>query len=595
MHYNAVLCVLNAKYVHASPAPYCLLAGVRGLQNTLNNKQKCCSAHVGEHQENTCFNSEDILLNVDVVDTTVQKAEKQAHIIAEEIKNKRPIIVGFSCYIWNIEQTLKLARIVKEICPQVKIVLGGPEVSYNAKHVLAKNMFVDYILSGEGEESFAQLFLYTARNKQAEKGEIKGLCTRQFESEPCVLGDYIKNRISDEYLKALDGRIAYIEASRGCPYSCAFCLSGRCGKPRYFDNRTVFDNILKLVNENAKTVKFVDRTFNANVAHANEILNFVLENYGKAIKNGVCFHFEIAADILRQSTLDILRKMPQGAVQLEIGMQSFNEKTLAAINRKTDTQKVRENIEELMQMGNIHIHIDLIAGLIYEDLSSFKNSFNMGYSLNAHVMQLGFLKILHGSTMSEKPDFYKCEYSKLPPYEVEETPWLSKQDLQTIKFCENELERIYNSGRFRRAASYAMKQTGQSAFDFYSTLGRIADERGVAPHGVSLDDYTEFLFKTLCEMPQIDVQLLRDEMVRDRLSTNAGGKLAKALHIKDDMLGKAVKALDKCESTKRQKSIKRAVAILYGAQNVCYVDYAQKNAITHDYILHEINIDNVLE
>ncbi len=634
MLHSAVLCVLSAKYIHAPIAPYCLAAGVRGLQNKIDECSIGNGAQsAGENAENTAngqslpemcakaVGDERIMLKTAIVDTTVQRAGKEQHKIAEEIVSHSPVLVGFSCYIWNIEQTLSLAKAVKLIKPSVKIVLGGPEVSYNASDVLNKNEFVDYVISGEGEESFAQLFLYTAMQKQLEGSEgkaqdnnrkyaqnmgallklleklkVDGLCTRQFITEPCVIQNYNNNPVSGEYLNALNGRIAYIEASRGCPYSCAFCLSGRCGKPRYFNIQTVFDNIVKLANSGAKTVKFVDRTFNANAGHANAILSFILENYSKAIKSNVCFHFEIAADILREDTLAILSKMPHGAVQLEIGMQSFNEKTLATINRKTDTQKVRENIEKLVKMGNMHIHIDLIAGLAFENLISFKHSFNTGYALKANVMQLGFLKVLFGSAIGENPKAYECEYTKTPPYEVKRTKWLSEDDMQTIKFCENELERIYNSGRFRRTAAFAIAKTGKTPFDFYSNLGRIASNNGIAPHGVSLDDYTEFLYKTLCDMPEIkgEEKVLRDEMVRDRLATNAGGKLPKALHVKDDNLGKAVKALEKNEKTARKSGVKRAVAILYGAQKVLYVDYIQKNHITHEYILHEINIDNVL-
>ncbi len=576
MQYNAVVCVLSAKYIHASLAPYCLLAGVKQLNSKINK------------------DSGAINLNATVVESTVQKADDNKEEIVKDILKPNPVLVGFSCYIWNIEKTLEIAMLVKKHSPKTIVVLGGPEVSYCAKKILQENNFIDCILSGEAEESFAQLFLNVANNLSLQEVNINGLCTKIYIKDPAILSDNIVNPISEEYINAINGRIAYIETSRGCPYSCAFCLSGRCGKPRYFNLETVFENILKLANSGTKTIKFVDRTFNANTKHANSILQFVLDNYGKNIPKHVCFHFEIAADILKDETINILSKMPLGAVQLEIGMQSFNEKTLKAVYRTTNTQKVKQNITKLMNLGNIHIHIDLIAGLKYEDLHSFEKSFNTAYALNAHVLQLGFLKILKGSAISENPEEFECTYSQKPPYQVIDTPWLSQADIKTISFCENELERIYNSKRFKRTAKYAIKATGKTPFLFYSCLGKIAKESGLNAHGVSLDEYTHFLYTTLKNMPGINEHALRDEMVKDRLSTNSTGKLPAVLHVKDDNLGKVIKALNLNKNTMKLPNIKRGVAILYACKKVCFVNYTQKNPITHEYILHELNIDNVL-
>ncbi len=575
MQFNAVLCVLSAKYVHASLAPWCLAAGVKALQNT--QKQ------------------DDITLNTVVFEKTVQNAKENAEQIAEEILKESPIVVGFSCYIWNIDQTLKLAKIIKQKSKTTAVVLGGPEVSYNAKDILAENAFVNFVLSGEGEHSFAELFYSIASGETINKDSISGLCTKSFTNKPCVLEGDAPNPITNDYINAVNGRIAYIEASRGCPYSCAFCLSGRCGKPRYFSLNTVFDNIIKLSNSGTKTVKFVDRTFNANANHANSILKFILDNYGGKISKNVCFHFEIAADILKQDTLDILKQMPHAAVQLEIGMQSFNEDTLKAIMRVTNTEKVRKNVTKLMSFGNIHVHIDLIAGLKYEDLTSFKNSFNIGYALNAHVMQLGFLKILHGSAMSENPSDFECEYNKTPPYQVKSTPWLSEKDLQTIEFCENELERMYNTGRFRHTADYVIKCTGQAPFDFYASLGQKAVSAGLTAHGVDLNVYTAFLYTSLSKMQGVDEKLLRDEMVRDRLCINSTGKLPPILQIKDGNLGTMAKFLNENELTARKDGVKRGIAMLYGANKVCYADYINKNSVTNEYILHECDIDNIIK
>ena len=333
MPFTAALCALNAKYVHSSLAPWCLLAGMK---------------------------RDAPQLAAQVVEGTVNEPEDGvlARILAPD-----PDAVTFSCYLWNITETLRLAARVKRARPAAIVVLGGPEVSYNAGAVLAANPQVDYILSGEGEESLPALLRALAAGETPR--DIPGLCTREALAPPCVLPGRVPSPYGPEYLAALGGRIAYLETSRGCPFSCAFCLSGRCGKPRWFPLEEAFQNILTLARSGARTIKFIDRTFNANAAHANAILQFLLEHYGKEIPAGTRFHFEIAGDILREDTLELLGRMPPGAVQLEIGMQSFCEKTLAAVRRQTDVARLRQNISRLAGYGNLHLHIDLIAGLPY--------------------------------------------------------------------------------------------------------------------------------------------------------------------------------------------------------------------------------------
>lgn len=394
---------LNSKYIHASLSPWCLVAGVKEFCKTV------VDAQVTESTINA---------DLDIFIETIDKADAYA----------------FSCYIWNINQTLYICEALKKKYKS-KIILGGPEVAYRAKDVLARYSFVDFVLSGEGEFNLPKLV--DALNKTQSFNEIDGLTYRENKvviSTPELQYNVTPpNPYSKEFFDALCGRICYIETSRGCPFRCAFCLSGRCGTPRYFDIKTVKQNILLLANSGTKTVKFVDRTFNANPARANEILTFIKENYGTKIPNDLCFHFEIAGDILQDETINILKNMPVGAVQLEIGMQSFNEETLCLINRKTDTQKLTKNIKTLLDFENMHIHIDLIAGLTGEDMNSFKNSFNIGYNLHAHMLQMGFLKLLYGSDMRENREKYPCEFSDTPPYEVISTPWLTNDEISALK------------------------------------------------------------------------------------------------------------------------------------------------------------------
>ncbi len=578
MEGTVVLSALNAKYVHASPAPWCLAAGIK--------------AHAPELYRRVC-----------IVDATVNQP---AADVLGQIVTEVPVVVGFSCYIWNIDATLALCTALKQALPHVIIVLGGPEVSYCAKDVLENNVSVDYILAGEGEESLpAFLRAVLGQEKpallpQQTRQMITGLCGRYadgtiYESPPCVLSGAVPSPLTAGYAEAVQGRIAYIETSRGCPYACAFCLSGRGGTPRYFALDCVFQDLLHLANSGTRTIKFVDRTFNANAAHADAILQFILTHYGKEIPQGICFHFEIAGDILREETFALLAQMPAGAVQLEIGVQSFCEKTLDAVNRKTNTAAVQANIQRLVAMGNMHIHIDLIAGLPHESLTVFAEGFNKGYALGAQMLQLGFLKLLHGSTMRSQLQNYPCKFDENTPYQVRTTPWLSAQEFDLLHHTEDAVERVYNSGRFRLTADYVLCASGQTPFEFYTGLGIAAHKAGVHG-GISLDDYTAVLQKYCASLHNVDNEVLRDSLVRDRLSTNSTGRLPPGLYRQDAQVATVIKRLSENPATAPQKGVRRGVALLYAAKSVCWADYSpkEKNPVTGRWVLHEIPLDTIL-
>ncbi len=558
--FSAALCALNAKYVHSSLAPWCLLAGVRAFAPDIDAY---------------------------VVEGTVNEPPET---VLERIASGAPAVVTFSCYLWNIRQTLALAEQLKRRLPGVCIVLGGPEVSYCAERVLNENPAVDFVLSGEGETSVPALLSCLAQGKALSAEEVPGLCTRQHIAPPCVLSGEVPSPYTPEYFKALNGRIAYLETSRGCPFTCAFCLSGRCGTPRYFDLKGVYENILALANSGAQTVKLIDRTFNANPRHANAILRFLLSHYGREIPAGVCFHFEIAGDILTEETMELLAQMPAGAVQLEIGMQSFCEKTLEAVRRKTNTEKLKANIRRLVAMGNMHIHIDLIAGLPYEDVPTFAESFNTAYALGADMLQMGFLKLLHGAAMREEPQNFPCEFRSEPPYEVISTPWLTAEELEMLHGVEDVLERMVNSGRFQRTADYIMECTGLPPFALFQAIGKAAHEAGVASHGVALDEYTAFLLDTAPRLWQnVTREALRDVMVCDRLESNATGRLPLCLHIADPALGQTVKRLAALNPPR--PGVRRGVAILYTERQAVYVDYENKNPKTGRFALRRVELD----
>lgn len=566
---NAVFVCLNAKYIHASLAPWCLLAGTRAYS--------ACT------EVNAC-----------VVEGTIN--EQESAVLAR-ILAKNPNALGFSCYLWNIAKTLHLAALIKAQYPHIQIALGGPEVSYNAESILRENAQIDAVFSGEGEESVPAWLDCLAQNRAPLPQNIAGFCTRVngeiITSEPCILGQNVPSPYTKEYFESLNGRIAYLETSRGCPYSCAFCLSGRCGAPRYFDLETAQKNILLLANSGAQTIKFIDRTFNASPRHANAILSFILAHYGKEIPAGICFHFELAGDILKEESFALFEKAPLGAFQLEIGMQSFCAKTLEAVRRKTDVEILQKNIIRLVKLHTMHVHIDLIAGLPYEDLSAFANSFNTGYALGANMLQLGFLKLLHGAAMREEQSEFPCEFSERPPYEVTSTPWLTAADLALLSHTEDALERIYNSGRFCGTAAYLLRTTGLTPFDLYTEIGTAGAALGT--HNVNLDDYTAFLYAHCTKLAGVDQHSLRDALVCDRLETNATGRLPKRLQIADEHLGKAVKMLAQNPDTAPKASVKRGVALLYGQKRVCFVDYTQKNPATGRYLLHTVFLDNLFE
>ncbi len=529
---NTVIGCLNSKYIHASLSPWCLLSGVRAFAKEYHNPLVWEGTINGD------------LLNY-----------------AATIEEMSPQVAAFSCYIWNVEKTLTLCKILKDKL-DCKIILGGPEVAYRAKKVLEEYDFVDFVLSGEGEYNFP-LLLDELKNENENFHNIFGLTFRK-NGEIILVPERIETTtppspFCKEFFENLRGRICYVETSRGCPYSCAFCLSGRCSPLRFFDIEQVKKDIISLANSGTKTVKFVDRTFNAKEKRANEILEFILENIGKTIPKNVCFHFEIAGDILRESTLEILKKFPKNSVQLEIGMQSFNEDVLKNINRKTNTKKLIENINTLISFGNMHIHIDLIAGLTGEDFESFRRSFNIGYSLNAHMLQLGFLKLLHGADMRENSDKYPCEFLDIPPYQVTKTPWLSAEEIEKISLCEDALERMYNSGRFLKTLELLGVGKEISAFDFFIKLG----ER-LNGNGLSLTKYAENLFEILSE--NYDKEILRDAIVSDLIISGCHLQIPEALKIKDKKLSKIKKKLN-------AKNTQNKFAILYSENKVLVCDY----------------------
>ncbi len=549
MAVTATIVAINSKFVHSTLAPWCLLAAVTPPATAT------------------------------VVEGTINEPQDR---ILHRILATNPDLVAFSCYIWNIKTVAMLIPMLRQALPQVRILLGGPEVSYRAEDALL-TLDADFVLAGEGEEPFARFL-----NQFPEPKGVDGLSYHTDSglviAEPYLTDAIPQSPYTPEYFAALKGRIAYLETSRGCPFSCAFCLSGRCGAPRFYPMERAKEELLLLANSGSKTVKLVDRTFNANPQRAFELWSFLLEQLPN-IPQDVCFHFEIGGDLLDEASLNLLSRFPAGRIQLEIGLQSFSERTLKAVCRKTNNTRLKENIRRLVAMGNMHIHIDLIAGLPYEDYATFGESFDTAFSLRPQMLQLGFLKLIYGSKMREEQEQYPCTYSKEAPYEVESTPWLSAAELQRLHTIEDLLERMYNSGRFIETIEYLLKVTGFTPFRLFET---ISDQLGKLPVGMTLDQFTEALLPLINALPQVDSLVLRDALATDRLSTDASGRIPLCLDPKDERIGTLRHQLDQEPQTRRPEGVRRGMVCLKSKPYAIYADYITSHPVTGRYPIKKI-------
>ena len=541
-----VLCSINSKFIHSSLSIWYLKSALADLDNV-----ECT-----------------------VVESTINE---NAQIIFEKISRENADMVGFSTYIWNKAIVLEIAKRLKE-CYGVEVLLGGPEVSYNAKEIMEEYSFVDYVISGEGEVPIRELA------KRTEFDKIDGLFFRKggdvYEKEPFISTVDPPNPYTDEYFDTLNGRIAYLETSRGCPFRCAFCLSGRCGGVRFFDLEQAKKNIVKLANSGTQTVKFIDRTFNADRKRARELFGFIIGSYGNTIPKGVCFHFEIEGELLDEETIEVLKNAPKGLLQFEIGVQSFNSTTLHAIDRKANLDALCKNIEKIIGLGNIHTHIDLIAGLPFEDFDNFKSSFNIAYGLKPHMLQLGFLKLLHGTKMRNESGG-KIEFSHTPPYEIQKNEWISAEELAKLHSLEDVFEKMYNSRRFGLTCEYLAGKF-PSAFDMYMGLADYVENSNI---GKSLDEFTKSVYDYFSSFKSADRCELRDCLAIDRLATNRMGALPDFLKNSSPLLKQGLNKLEEDAQTKRRKTVKRAATVLTSKPLLAYVDYVERDYVTNRFLV----------
>ena len=441
-----LLTAINAKYIHSNLAVYSLKAysqdeGVELAEYTINQR------------------SEDILM---------------------DIYKRRPDVLCFSCYIWNLDVVEELVRELGKLMPDLAIWLGGPEVSYDAKDVLCRLPIVRGVMKGEGEETFAELckIYRCSKHTDEELENLTGITFRRadgtiIENPWREVMDLSKVPFVYQRIEDFEHKIVYYESSRGCPFSCSYCLSSVDKRLRFRNLELVKQELQFFLDHKVPQVKFVDRTFNCKHDHAIAIWKYIAEH-----DNGITnFHFEVAADLLNEEELKILEGMRPGLVQLEIGVQSTNPDTIRAIRRTMDFDKVSEVVARIQKKGNIHQHLDLIAGLPYEDIQSFAHSFDDVYALKPEQLQLGFLKVLKGSYMEEQQKAYGLEHKSRPPYEVLYTKWLSYEDVIRLKGIEEMVEVYYNSRQFTHTIE-ALEQEYPSSFEMYDRLREYYEEKG---------------------------------------------------------------------------------------------------------------------
>ena len=534
-----LLTAINAKYIHSNPGVYSLkmfaeskgaAQAVQGDQNPWEDGLPCVPLGAEKQEEHGPYAGvtektarESHSMQVEIAEYTINN---QMELILEDIYRRKPDMVGISCYIWNIAYALDLVRDIHKVLPDTDIWLGGPEVSYDAPQLLVREPEVFGVMKGEGEEMFAALLecyrtlgctvrslgwneqKNVAAESVADSGRLPELqdrpetarvseisgnarvsafwhCMSQvagltYHGADGIICDQPIRPVMDmsripflyPSLKGFENRIVYYESSRGCPFSCSYCLSSIDKSVRFRDLKLVLPELDFFLEKRVPQVKFVDRTFNAKKSHAMAIWKHILEH-----DNGVTnFHFEITADLLDEEELELISRMRPGLIQLEIGVQSTNTETIRAIRRKMDLKRLRYVVERINAGKNVHQHLDLIAGLPFEDYESFGRSFNEVYSMEPEQFQLGFLKVLKGSYMHDMVEEYGLKYRGKAPYEVLSTKWLPYSDVLRLKGVEDMVEVYYNSRQFLRTLKL-FEQEFESAFAMYEYMAQYYDEQ----------------------------------------------------------------------------------------------------------------------
>ena len=546
-----LLAASNAKYIHSNPAVYDL------------------RAFASEYKEH-------ILLGEYTINQTKDE-------ILKEIYRSGAEVVCFSCYIWNISFVRELIFDLKKILPGTAFWVGGPEVSFDAENFLKEMPQVTGVMVGEGEETFLELARYYIE-KKGTLADIRGIAFREngeiFHNGWREVMDLSRVPFAYEQTEDFANRIIYYESSRGCPFSCSYCLSSIDKKLRFRNLELVKKELQFFLDKKVPQVKFVDRTFNCKHDHAMEIWKYILEH-----DNGVTnFHFEISADLLREEELELMSRMRPGLIQLEIGVQSTNPDTIRAIHRNMDLKKLEASVARVKSFGNIHQHLDLIAGLPCEDYESFRRSFEQVYRMKPDQLQLGFLKVLKGSSMYHEAQKYEIRYKEKEPYEVLSTAWLSYEDILKLKMVESMVEVYYNSGQFRKTLSW-IETFYQEMFSFYESLGAYYEEKGYEEISHSRLRRYEILLEFLKEKTQLPVNTASQHMVYD-------------LYLREKLKKRPVFAMDQkpYEASvrnyrKANKTPKTAHIEVFGDGSAVLFDYEARDPLTNNARAEQIFLE----
>ena len=546
-----LLAACNAKYIHSNLAVYDLQAYAAKYANHIILKEYTIN--------------------------------QQKDDIMRDIYLEHPDVVCVSCYIWNISFVKELMADLMKILPDADFWAGGPEVSYDAEKFLAENPEFTGVMVGEGEETFLELSGHYIEQSPADLKDITGVCYRDGEKIVHNGWRQIMDLSSIPFiykdLADFKNRIIYYESSRGCPFSCSYCLSSIDKKLRFRDTEMVKKELQFFIDNKVPQVKFVDRTFNCKHDHAMAIWKYINEH-----DNGLTnFHFEISADLLREEELQEMSTMRPGLIQLEIGVQSTNPDTIKAIHRTMDFEKLKGIVNRIHSFGNIHQHLDLIAGLPYEDYDSFRKSFNDVYALKPQQLQLGFLKVLKGSHMMEMCQEYEIVYKTREPYEVLSTKWLDYDHVLKLKSVENMVEVYYNSGQFQNTLEY-LEGFFPDAFSIYEGLGRFYMEKGYGDVSHTRMRRYEILLEFLENVPEISMDKVKDQMVYD-------------LYLRENLKSRPGFAKDQkpferqiWDFRKREKVAKNAHVEVFADGKVLLFDYADRDPLTNN-----ANVEDVTE
>lgn len=556
-----LLTAVNAKYIHSNLAVYSLLAYAREFFK--------------EH--------------VKLAEYTINQQKDE---ILKGIFKEKPDVICFSCYIWNISFVKELISDLHKIMPKTPIWVGGPEVSYDARQFLETMPEVTGVLCQEGEETFLELTKYYVNLKETSLKEIDGLVYRDetgiHENPVRPIMDMDKLVFPYDDMEMFAHKIIYYESSRGCPFSCSYCLSSIDKKLRFRSLSLVLPELQFFLDHKVLQVKFVDRTFNCKKEHAMAIWTY-LRDHDNGVTN---FHFEIAADLMTEEEMNLIATMRPGLIQLEIGVQSTNEETIREIRRKMDFEDVKRKVKCIQSVGNVHQHLDLIAGLPFENIDRFRQSFNDVYALYPEQLQLGFLKVLKGSYMHEMVKEYGCMYKAKEPYEVLETNWLSYEDILLLKDVEEMVEVYYNSGQFAMTIR-VLEPYFEDAFSMYEELAGFYERKGYFAISHTRIRRYEILMEFMEEKSCMDMEFLKEMLVYDLyLRENMKTRPAWA---KDLALNKKERAEFYKEEKQRSKML-HLEFFDFDVNNrsgekkkqVLLFDYSKRDPLTHNACVAEI-------